>query len=86
MAEQIKEILQLRGINIRNEAADVEDPEARNLLNFDPFQKPGALVIRRGRSQIDLTASLHAAGSRRLRVLAHPGLPLRPRSGRDRRA
>lgn len=50
MAEQIKEILQLRGINIRNEAADIEDPETRSLLNFDPFQKPGALVIRRGRS------------------------------------
>lgn len=49
MAEQIKEILQLRGVNLRQEAADIEEPESRKLVNLDPFQKPGALVIRRGR-------------------------------------
>ena len=49
MPEQVKEILQMRGLNIRQESADVEDPEARKLLDFDPFQKPGALVIRKGR-------------------------------------
>lgn len=48
MAEQIKEVLQLRGLNLRQEAADVEDPESRKLVNLDPFQKPGALRIRRG--------------------------------------
>jgi hypothetical protein len=50
MPEQIKEILQLRGVNLRQEAADVEEPESRKLVNLDPFQRPGALVIRRGRS------------------------------------
>lgn len=61
MSEQIKEVLQMRGINIRNEAADIEDPETRSILNFDPFQKPGALVIRRGkvyvRGPLDITGS-----------------------------
>jgi len=52
MPEQIKEILQLRGVNLRQEAADVEEPESRKLVNLDPFQKPGALVIRRGRSAL----------------------------------
>lgn len=50
MAEQIKEILELRGLNIRQESADVEDPEARKLVNFDPFRKPGALCVRKGRT------------------------------------
>ncbi len=48
MPEQIKEILQLRGVNLRQEAADVEEPESRKCVNLDPFQKPGALVVRRG--------------------------------------
>jgi hypothetical protein len=48
MPEQIKEVLQLRGLNLRQEAADVEEPESRKLVNLDPFQKPGALVVRRG--------------------------------------
>jgi len=52
MPEQIKEILQLRGLNLRQEAADVEEPESRKLVNLDPFQKPGTLVIRRGRVKI----------------------------------
>ena len=50
MPEQIKEILQLRGLNLRQEPADVEEPESRKLVNLDPFQQPGALRIRRGRS------------------------------------
>jgi len=53
MPEQVKEILQLRGLNIRQEPADVEDPESRTLVNFDPFRKPGALCIRKGRVIID---------------------------------
>jgi len=50
MPEQIKEILQLRGLNLRPEAADVEEPETRRIVNMDPFQKPGSLVIRRGKT------------------------------------
>ncbi len=53
MAEQIKEVLQLRGLNIRQETADVEDPESRRLVNFDPFRKPGALCVRKGRIILD---------------------------------
>ena len=49
MPEQIKEILQLRGVNLRQEAADVEEPESRKLVNLDPFQQPGALRVRRGK-------------------------------------
>lgn len=49
MPEQLKEILQLRGVNLRPEAADVEEPETRKLVNMDPFQEPGALRVRRGR-------------------------------------
>ena len=49
MPEQIKEITQLRGLNLRQEAADVEEPESRKLVNLDPFQQPGALVVRRGK-------------------------------------
>jgi len=49
MPEQIKEVLQLRGLNLRQEAADVEDPESRKLVNLDPFQQPGSLKVRRGR-------------------------------------
>ena len=49
MPEQIKEITQLRGLNLRQEAADVEESESRKLVNLDPFQIPGALVIRRGK-------------------------------------
>jgi hypothetical protein len=49
MSEQLKEVLQIRGLNIRQESADVEDPESRVLVDFDPFQKPGSLVIRKGR-------------------------------------
>lgn len=52
MPEQIKEIGQLRGLNIRQEAADIEDSETRICLNFDPFQKPGALVIRKGKTTL----------------------------------
>ena len=48
MSEQIKEILQLRGLNLRQEPADIEDPKTRKLVNLDPFQKPGALRVRRG--------------------------------------
>jgi hypothetical protein len=48
MPEQIKEILQFKGLNLRQEAADVADPESRKLVNLDPFQQPGALVVRRG--------------------------------------
>lgn len=51
MSEQIKEVLQLRGLNLRPEEADVEEPETRRLINLDPFQKPGALVIRRGKTR-----------------------------------
>ncbi len=58
MAEQIKEILQLRGVNLRPEAADIEEPESRKLVNLDPFQKPGALVIRRGRHSIGAIGGL----------------------------
>lgn len=49
MPEQLKEITQLRGLNLRQEEADVEESESRKLVNMDPFQKPGTLVIRRGR-------------------------------------
>src|SRR3990167_4759476 len=52
MPEQIKEVLQLRGLNLRQEAADVEEPESRKLVNLDPFQKPGTLVVRRGKETI----------------------------------
>lgn len=52
MPEQIKEVLQLRGVNLRQEPSDVEDPETRKLVNLDPFQQPGALRIRRGRSTL----------------------------------
>ena len=52
MAEQIKEILQLRGLNLRQEPADVEDPKTRKLVNLDPFQKPGALRVRRGTEEL----------------------------------
>lgn len=57
MAEQIKEITQLRGLNIRQEAGDIEDPETRDCNNFDPFQKPGALVIRKGRSLLQVAGA-----------------------------
>lgn len=50
MPEQLKEILQLRGVNLRQEPADVEEPETRKLINMDPFQEPGALRVRRGRA------------------------------------
>jgi len=49
MPETIKEVLQLRGLNLRQEKVDVEDPEARFLSNLDPFREPGALNIRKGR-------------------------------------
>ena len=49
MPEQVKEILLLRGVNLRQEAADVEEPESRKLVNLDPFQQPGALRVRRGK-------------------------------------
>ena len=49
MPEQIKEITQLRGLNLRYEASDIEEPESHKLVNLDPFQVPGALVIRRGK-------------------------------------
>lgn len=49
MPEQTKEILHLRGVNLRMEPADVDEAETRKLVNWDPFQEPGALVIRRGR-------------------------------------
>ena len=49
MPEQIKEIFQFKGLNLRQVAADVEDPESRKLVNLDPFQQPGALVVRRGK-------------------------------------
>lgn len=49
MPEQIKEVLQLRGVNLRPEPADLQDSDSRKLVNLDPFQKPGALVIRRGK-------------------------------------
>jgi hypothetical protein len=52
MPEQIKEILQLRGLNLRQEAADVSDSESRKLVNLDPFQQPGTLVVRRGRTKV----------------------------------
>lgn len=73
MPEQIKEILQLRGLNIRQETADVEDPEARKIVNFDPFRKPGALCVRKGRSVIngtldDVIRLLVKLGSTRFQV------------------
>jgi len=52
MPEQIKEILQMRGLNLRPEAADVEEPETRRLINMDPSQKPGSLVVRRGKTHV----------------------------------
>lgn len=52
MPEQVKQILEFRGLNLRQEAADVGEPESRKLVNLDPFQEPGTLVIRRGRETI----------------------------------
>ena len=49
MPEQIKEVLQLRGLNLRQEAEDVEEPESVRLVNLDPFREPGTLAIRKGR-------------------------------------
>lgn len=69
MAEQIKEVLQLRGLNIRQETADVEDPESRRLVNFDPFRKPGALCVRKGRVKL-----LGQLPSNVIRMLAKLGL------------
>ena len=38
----------MRGLDLRPEEADIEEVESRKLVNLDPFQKPGALVVRRG--------------------------------------
>jgi hypothetical protein len=48
MSEQMKEMLQLRGLDLRRAAADTPDPKTRKLVNMDPFQNPGAIRIRRG--------------------------------------
>ena len=75
MAEQIKEITQLRGLNVRQEAGDVEDPESRICVNFDPFQKPGALVIRKGKTRlqgglpVDVVRTLAKVNSVRYQVV-----------------
>lgn len=74
MPEQIKEVLQMRGLDLRPEEADLEDVESRKLVNLDPFQKPGALVVRRGTTvlggplQDDLVRAIARVNSVRYQV------------------
>lgn len=59
--ETQKEVLQLTGLQMRPEAADVPDDRTRKLVNFDPSLKSGALVVRRGK--LNLYTTTLAAGT-----------------------
>ena len=50
-----KEITKLTGVNLRQESTDLADHDAQKCVNFDVSSKPGALVIRRGKTTLSST-------------------------------
>ena len=51
-SNSVKEITSLTGVNLRQEPADLDERDSSKLVNFDPFRTPGALVLRKGRTDL----------------------------------
>lgn len=47
-----REITKLTGVNLRQDTEDLPEADAAKCVNFDVSQKPGTLMIRRGKSDL----------------------------------